>query len=95
MNEESKPKNAGTIELALELKGVSFALVGLDQIKFAAQEAAAAVASIGAPAAVSVQGVELVAGETPALMLAEWRRTNELLTSFMWYVENGLLTRGH
>ncbi|MGZ8339127.1 MAG: hypothetical protein ACXW2U_05380 [Telluria sp.] len=48
-NEQSKSNKVGTIELALEMNGVEAILAGLEQIKVAAQEAAAAVASIGAP----------------------------------------------
>lgn len=53
MNEELKSTRVGTIELALELKGLPAILAGMEQIKVAAQEAAAAVASIGAPKAAS------------------------------------------
>lgn len=47
--EETKPTatRVGTLELALELKDLPAVLAGLEQIKVAAQEAAAAVASIG------------------------------------------------
>ena len=49
-NEDTKPTTTrvGTLEIAMELKDLSAVLAGLEQIKVAAHEAAAAVASIGA-----------------------------------------------
>lgn len=72
MNTQDAAKNVGTLTLGLELKDLPEILAGLEQVKVAAQEAAAAVASIGAPVA-AMHGIELVANQTPALILAELR----------------------
>lgn len=73
--EESKSTLVGTIELALQMDGVEAILAGLEQIKVAAQEAAAAVASIGCAQATPVSAHAIIADMAVAASFADqWVR---------------------